>query len=272
MVSIVVSIIIGLIQGVLEWLPVSSEGSTSLFLTAFTNVSPETSVKLALFLHAGTAVSALTYYRSEVWSLVSLLPEWRYSEAFEETPELAFLIAATVTSIVSGFTIYKLLIDVANALAGGVFISAIGGLLIITGLIQQRAETHSCDHRKEPGAIDAVLIGFLQGVAVLPGVSRSGTTVSALLLRDYEASVSLELSFLLSIPAAFGAGVLVVLETGGVPSMDPVVGATAFVVSAGVGYLTIDALVRVVERIRFWLVCLFFGGLAVIGGGIVFLV
>jgi len=115
--------------------------------------------------------------------------------------------------------------------------------------------------------LDAVLVGVLQGLAVLPGVSRSGTTVSALLLRGHEGEASLRLSFVLSIPAALGAGVLVVLDEG-LPTVDPGPAALALAVSAAVGYLTVGALVRLVGRVAFWQVCVGFGALAVLGGGV----
>ena len=72
----------------------------------------------------------------------------------------------------------------------------------------------------------------------------------------------------MSIPAALGAGVLVLGETGGLESLSPVAGVVAVLVSGIVGYLTIDALMRLVERIAFWKVCVILGGLAVLGGGL----
>ena len=262
-ISVLISFIIGVIQGVLEWLPVSSEGITSLYLGIFTDVSPENSVKMALFLHGGTAVSALTYYRKRVVELLRSNGEWRINP---DNTELVFLVVATFSSVIVGFTVYKLLVNLVTSLAGGVFITGIGVLLVFTGLIQKEAEDKAGRHRETPTVKDAVLIGSLQGLAILPGVSRSGTTVSALLLRDYEAPISLELSFLLSIPAAFGAGVLILLETGEVPSMNPLSASAAFAVSAAVGYVTIDALMKAVKKVNFWLICVFFGGLAVFGG------
>jgi undecaprenyl-diphosphatase len=86
-------------------------------------------------------------------------------------------------------------------------------------------------------------------------------------LHGHDEPNSLELSFVLSIPAAFGAGVLVVLDEG-VPAIDPAGAALALAVSAVVGYLTVDALTRLVERVAFWKVCVGFGALAVVGGGL----
>jgi undecaprenyl-diphosphatase len=90
------------------------------------------------------------------------------------------------------------------------------------------------------------------------------------LLRGHDGSESLRLSFVLSIPAAFGAGVLVLLDDG-LPSIDPGAAAVALGLAAVVGYLTVDALVRVVDRVAFWKVCVGFGTLAVVGGGLLLL-
>jgi len=104
-----------------------------------------------------------------------------------------------------------------------------------------------------PFMTDAVLVGSLQGLAILPGVSRSGTTISALLLRGYDATTAFRLSFLLSIPAALGAGGLAVLDTGPT-GVGPAATAVALVTSAGVGFATIGGLLQIVRRIAFWAV------------------
>jgi len=87
-----------------------------------------------------------------------------------------------------------------------------------------------------------------------------------LLLRGYGGPVSLRLCFFLSIPASLGAACLVVRTTGGVPGVLPLSAAVALVTSAVVGYLTIDALMRFVERVPFWAVCVALGAVAVVGG------
>lgn len=103
-------------------------------------------------------------------------------------------------------------------------------------------------------------------MTILPGVSRSGTTASVLLFRGYEGPAAFRLSFLLSIPAGIGAGVLILLDDG-----LPTTGAEALIalaVSAIVGYAMIDAIMKVVHRVDFWIVCVVLGGLAVLGGGL----
>ena len=269
--SVVLEVVIGILQGIFEWLPISSEGNITLFLNVVANIEPSVAVQLSLFLHAGTAVSALAYYREEVTSLVRTLPSWRPERAFDrERSELTFLVVATLMTGVVGIPALLLLEELVSELAGGAFVALIGGLLIVTGIIQRGVEGRS-GGRDTPDLVDAVLVGGLQGLAILPGISRSGTTASALLLRGHDGPSSFQLSFLLSIPAAIGGGLLPLLDSG-IPAISPAMAAIALTTSAIVGYLTIDALMRVVERVAFWGVCVGLGGLAVLGGGLVYVV
>lgn len=264
----VVAAVVGLAQGILEWLPVSSEGGVAILVTFLTGSSPAVATQLALFVHAGTAVSALGYYRAEVRTVLASLREWRPRTAFtEDTADLSFLALATLATGLTGIPALLALETLVSELTGGAFVALIGGLLVLTGLLQRFAAWVSLGGRDRPDWQDALLVGGLQGIAVLPGISRSGTTISALLLRGHDGSASLRLSFLLSIPAALGANAVVVLRDG-IPVVSPTAAAIALAVSAVVGYLTVGALVALVERVPFWAVCVGFGGLAVVGGGL----
>ncbi|HKL30601.1 MAG TPA: undecaprenyl-diphosphate phosphatase [Natrialbaceae archaeon] len=271
--------LLGVLQGVFEWLPISSEGNVAMALTALGR-NPESSVQLALFLHLGTAMAATVYYRRSIVEVLETMPEWRPRTAFERgTAETSFLAIATIASGVVGVIGYALLEEAVSTLSGGAFVALIGFLLIVTGVLQRTAGDGESDDdgdgagaaatSRRPTAFDAVLVGALQGLAVLPGVSRSGTTTSALLLRRYEGEQAFRLSFLLSIPAALGAGLLVALDAGGVPNVSPASGAIALATAAVVGYATIDLLMRVVRRVAFWGVCVGLGALAVVGGALV---
>lgn len=270
MVEWLVAVVVGTVQGLLEWLPVSSEGAVALALTVL-DTDPATATRFALFLHAGTAAAATVYYRDVLAGILRTAPGWRPGSAFDgPQADLSFFAIATVTSGVVGVGGYLALSEVASATAGGTFVAAIGALLLATGLFMRVAERRAGKVRDRPDIADAFLVGVLQGLAVLPGVSRSGTTVSALLLRGHEGEASLRLSFVLSIPAAFGAGLLVVLDDG-LPTIGAGPALLALALSAVVGYLAVDALVRLVERVAFWQVCVGFGALAVAGGGVLVL-
>lgn len=267
----VAAVIAGVFQGIFEWLPISSEGNVAIALAAL-GASPTAAVQFALFLHLGTALSASVYYRESIARALSNARAWRPARAWQgESATTTFLVAATLVSGVVAVAAYLTLMAVVSELSAGVLVAGIGALLVITGLVQRFAEGVSLPGRTAPDAVDVVLVGILQGLAILPGVSRSGTTVSALLLRGHDGESALRLSFLLSVPAQVGAGLLVVAEVGGLPDVPPGPGLLALGLAAGVGLLTIDALVRVVRRVAFWAVCVILGGLAVLGGAAVVL-
>ena len=263
----VVAILAGIVQGIVEWLPVSSQGNLSLFLT-LVGTSPEHALQLALFLQLGTTISSALYYRDDICESLEAVPEWRPTTAFVGANAVtSFVVVACLATGLIGVPIYFLAADIASELSGGLFIAAIGVLLVATGVLQLASESVELADRAEPTFRDAVIVGAFQGLSILPGVSRSGITTSVLLFRSYRAPSAFRLSFLLSIPTGLGAGALIYVTEGGIPGVSPVAAVTAIVTSAVVGYATIGALMRVVERIPFWIVCFGLGGLAIVGGG-----
>ncbi|WP_418284184.1 undecaprenyl-diphosphate phosphatase [Halorubrum sp. DTA46] len=264
-----VAILAGIVQGIVEWLPVSSQGNLALVLT-LVGTDPAVALQLALFLQLGTTLSAATYYRDEIRTALAAVPGWRPRAAYEGDNAIAsYVVVACLLTGVVGIPLYLFAVDLAGQLTGGVFIAVIGVLLIATGVLQFASESVSMGGRTTPTLRDSVLVGAVQGVAILPGISRSGVTTSAFLFRSYEPPAAFRLSFLLSIPASLGAAVLTLLSAGGLPGISLSAAAVALSVSAVVGYLTIDVLMRVVDRVPFWAVCFGLGGLAIVGGGVV---
>lgn len=268
-IELTTAIIAGILQGIVEWLPVSSQGNIALFLTVV-NFPPQMALQLALFLQIGTTLSAVSYYREDIIDALHILPTWRPQNAFEPTNALiSFILLASVVTGIVGIPLYIYAVDFAEQLSGGIFIVLIGLLLIFTGAIQLFSDSIGQGFREQPTMFDACIVGAVQGLAILPGVSRSGMTTSALLFRSYDPPVVFQLSFLLAIPASIGAAGLTIAGAGGLPGITPVAALTATVTSAVVGYFTIDALLRVVERIPFWSVCFGLGGIAILGGVVV---
>ena len=270
--ELTIAILAGIVQGIVEWLPVSSQGNLSLVLTLL-GTEPEVALQLALFLQVGTTLSAATYYRDEIQTALAAAPGWRPQTAYDgDNAITSYIVIASFMTGVVGIPLYIFAVDLASQLTGGLFIAGIGLLLIATGLLQLASESVSMGRHTAPTLVDSILVGTVQGIAILPGVSRSGMTTSAFLFRSYEPPAAFRLSFLLSIPASLGAAVLTLVSAGGLPGISPTAAAVALSVSAVVGYLTIDALMRVVERVPFWTVCFALGGLALVGGGVVSIV
>ncbi|WP_144924254.1 undecaprenyl-diphosphate phosphatase [Halorubrum salsamenti] len=267
--DLLIAILAGIVQGIVEWLPVSSQGNLSLVL-ALVGMEPDVALQLALFLQVGTTLSAATYYRGEIRTALEAVPGWRPRAAYEGDNAIAsYIVVACLMTGLVGIPLYVFAVDLVGQLTGGMFISVIGVLLIATGLLQLASESVSMGGHTAPTLTDSLLVGAVQGIAILPGISRSGMTTSAFLFRSYEPPAAFRLSFLLSIPASLGAAVLTLLSAGGLPGISPTAALVALSVSAIVGYLTIDALMRVVDRVPFWAVCFGLGGLAIAGGGIV---
>jgi undecaprenyl-diphosphatase len=171
-------IVLGIVQGVTEWLPISSEGMVSLLSELFGLDEP---VNTALFLHAGTLLAAIWYFRDE----------WRAVVAFER-PRLARVLAiATAVSLPIGFVLHSY---VAVTTGSTIFIITGLGLVATAALHAYRASWHLGEDTT------AFITGVLQGCAVIPGVSRSGSTFFGLSLHGYEPEELLTISYMLSVP------------------------------------------------------------------------
>ncbi|WP_459808619.1 undecaprenyl-diphosphate phosphatase [Halopiger thermotolerans] len=265
--DLLIAVLAGIVQGIVEWLPVSSQGNLSLFLT-LVGTAPDQALQLALFLQVGTTLSSALYYRDDIRDSLEAVPEWRPSTAFTGANAVTtFVVVACLATGLIGIPLYILAADFVSELSGGLFIAAIGVLLVATGILQLVSESIALEDRETPTLRDAVIVGAFQGLSILPGISRSGVTTSVLLFRSYRAPSAFRLSFLLSIPAGLGAGVLTVVTEGGIPGVSASAAALAIATSAVVGYATIGLLMRVVERIPFWIVCFGLGGVAIVGGG-----
>jgi undecaprenyl-diphosphatase len=242
------AIILGIVQGFAEWLPISSEGMNSLILVNFFDMTLAEAVPYAIWLHLGTLLAATIYFRKDILEILKGLRKHKI------TPDTTnFLIVATLfTGIIGGllyaFGIAKLDIN------GAIATALIGILLIITGIMQKTAKKTNLN--KKVTWTDAVITGIAQGFAVLPGISRSGTTYSVLLLRKYEANQALRLSFLMSIPAVAAATAGLVLLEGIFFSAGSVL---AIGISFVVGYLTIGILLKAARKIDFSWFCIGLG-------------
>ena len=256
------ALIIGLLQGVFEWLPVSSEG----IITAtgmLGQLEPVVAIQLALFVHLGTAMAAAGYHRSTLRGWMRDLPTM-------DDAALRFWIVATAVTGVVGIVIYRSIVALLAGVGAAVAVAMIGGLLVLTGAIQL-VDAGSDETRTKVTLGDALLIGILQGTAIIPGISRSAVTTSGLLLLGVDGPAAFRLSFLLAIPASVGAAGLAVLDAGGIPAVAfgpaVVTVGTAALVGAG----TIGVLMRIAERVDFSVLAIGFGMLTIGGAGVMLL-
>jgi len=256
-------LILGAIQGIAEWLPVSSEGLLTLVQLHVFGKTFATSLGTALWLHLGTVIAAVVYFRSDVVRIVRRLPSWiarRPQMTDDDRRLMDFLAIATAATGVLGLPL--LAVSFQADLVMRAATALIGGLLILTGILQRVARSFGTRASSDAGTGDAILTGLMQGLAVLPGVSRSGFTVAALLFRQFEETEALRLSFLMSIPAILGAQVLV--ELSGFVELDWSAAVAGTGAAALVGWATIAGLIRVARRLPFWAVAIGLGVLTLI--------
>jgi undecaprenyl-diphosphatase len=256
-------LILGVVQGIAEWLPISSEGINTLILIHFFDEPTDEAIARTIWLHLGTLLAALLYFRREVSGLLRHLPQYATERGDSKRSELnaltTFLMVSTVLTGVVGAPLIVIGLRQESVPAGAIM-AIIGAFLIITGLVQRYARL-STGTETTPGRKDAVLLGVVQGFSALPGLSRSGLTVSALLFRGYETERAVGLSFLMSIPVTLAAAVGISVF-GGV-SVD--LAAVGSVVTAFLfGILTIGALMRIATRVAFWKFCIIVGVLSLL--------
>ena len=253
-------VLLGALQGIMEWLPVSSTGGLVVVMVELLEYSSERSASLAFFLHLGTAVSAALYFRRDVRRILGGLG--RYRPGFSGENRMAsFLMVSTAISGSLGYALFASL--GVYALPGDLLLGMVGAALVATGLIQRFSRGGGGRTADDLDLRDSILLGVVQAFSVIPGLSRSGVTVSALLFRGYRAADALRLSFLMGIPAVLGAQAGLAATTG-IPDMPAGELAAGLAASAAVGYLLIGALLRVARRVRFWLFAVLMGAVALL--------
>ena len=262
MIGILEQIILGLVQGIAEWLPISSEGMIFLVKNNFfPGSSFEETIKLALFLHLGTFFAALIYLRKEVWKLVKTFFSYNPSKK-QDKKILGFIIIATLISGIFGILLLQFIASSVNLLTGRIINAGIGILLLVTGYLEVKSKTDGVRKNKDLTRNDSIALGFAQGAAVLPGLSRSGLTVSAFLLRRFDKTSALKLSFLLSLPIVLIGNILwnfkdLALMSGMFYGM---------VIAFVFGLLTIHGLIKISKKINFGYFVGAFGILMIIAG------
>lgn len=208
------SVIVGVVQGLAEFLPISSSGHIVLtqYLLGVRQVGAAHQPDLAfeVILHLGTLVSVLIFFKKSLWRLVQSL----YTKDMqEERMKILWLGVATVPAVIAAL-LFK---DFFDTVPGNPFMVA--SLLIVTGLVLFIPRLVKGGDEKV-AVKGAIMMGLGQAFAILPGISRSGSTIAAGLMSGVKAEKAAEFSFLMSIPAIMGGFVLTmndkIEETGSV--------------------------------------------------------
>ncbi len=251
------SAILGLIQGVAEFLPISSSGHLALFQQLFNLKSAEeTDVFFDVLLHLGTLISVFLYYWSDVWEMIleffRFIRDLATGQHTDRVPPARRMILLMIVGTLPLFLILpiKSRIEALNN-----YPLAIGFALLVTGTLLFVSDRLAKGRKDEHSAtiVDCLLVGCGQAVATVPGLSRSGTTIAVGLLRGYDRDFAVRYSFLLSLPAVIGANILSVgdaVEAGIDTSLLPIY-AVGVVIAAVSGYFAIRLVNLLTDKGKF---------------------
>ncbi len=260
--TIVQSIILGIIQGLTEWLPISSSGMIFLAMSNFYGINDLNILfQYALFLHLGTFLSALIYFWKDVKKIISTPIKLNYSN-IEEKKIFKFLLITTIISGIIGFVILKLLNSFENSLeiTGKTITFSVGLLLLFTGFMQLKVKNSGLRDSRDLKNKDGIILGIAQGLSTLPGLSRSGITVSSLLLKKFNDTTALKLSFLMSLPIVLIGNILINLDQFSLNGT----AIYGLIFSFIFGLITIHGLMKLSRKINFGFFALIFGILMII--------
>jgi undecaprenyl-diphosphatase len=227
--SILEAVVLGIIQGLTEFLPVSSSGHLVLFQKILRVSGP--TLFFDTLVHGGTLAAVLVVLRADIGALLRRPVQ----------PLTAYLILGTLPAVAAALIFSE---RIEAAFESGAFL---GFAFLITALLLALAEILSkkagrLRRKEEMTWVDSLLIGLFQAAAIVPGISRSGSTLSASLARGLDRDFAARFSFLLSIPAILGALTLQIKDLaggGGAGLAGP--GAEGSVPAAGLGFLPLAA-------------------------------
>jgi undecaprenyl-diphosphatase len=244
------AIIAGFLQGIFEWLPISSQGNI-LGIFTILGSDPKLALQLAVMLHAGTLISAIVYFRKEI-------KEMMLTKTSEDKKMLKFIFIATFATAITAIPSFLILEEfLGTGVAFVLLLLAI--LLIITGILQL---TKKKVGNGELTIKNAILAGLGQGFAVLPGVSRSGTTTSVLLFRGFTPQDAFKISFIMSIPAVLLAEIGYGLIKGFLFDNYALL---ALFIAFVVGLVSMDLLIKAARKINFAYFCFLLAAIYFIG-------
>ena len=286
--SLLQAIIIGIIQGATEFLPVSSSGHLALFKILF-HVNTDTGLMFDVMLHLGTLIAIFAVYYKDIIRMVveafkiirdvfiNIVRFFRNKFGKEENEYLKI--------VTNGYRKFVLLVIVSTIPTGIIglvasdFVEMASEILLIPGIcliitsillfISDRIQGGN-KGPKNVSYTNGFIIGICQGIATLPGLSRSGTTIAACLISGFDRRFAVKYSFIMSIPAVLGAAILELKDfsTAALSGTEILYYVIGMAVAAIVGYICIKTMLVIVRNKKFTIFsiyCLIIGALS-IGG------
>jgi undecaprenyl-diphosphatase len=273
------AIVLGIIQGLTEFLPVSSSGHLVIFQHLFQITAPVASFDI--YVHLGTLFVVIIFFRKDLMAMLTALIKSISSLCKQNTSsasinnskdtgskelKLAFLIVAgSIPTGIIGIFFYK----IADKLFSSILL--VGFMLLITGILLWLTRIPKQNNKgiDKFSASAAIIIGLVQGTAIMPGISRSGSTIAVGLLLGLDKQIAARYSFLLSIPAICGATVLDLFSTHTSPMIPAHISLIGMCSSFIVGYFALSLLMYLVKNGRMYVFspyCFLAGGIALLLG------
>lgn len=241
-------VLLGALQGIFEWIPISSQGLITIFSSFI--VTDINSIDFSLFLHLGTMFAVLIFFRKDWINLILL----------RDKELLRFFIIASIVSLSLGFVVYKTIGDIA---IGSGLLFLIGFGLLLTSWFQKK------DIRLNMNKdFNSVIVGLLQGISVIPGVSRSGSTIFGLSLKENDPSEILKKSYIISLPAVAASTGYIFINNPSISSFPWIALLSSFVF----GIISLKVLLDFSKKVNFSKITMTFGILCLIGGIIEWLI
>ena len=232
------AVILGIVQGIAEFLPISSSGHLVVLQQVFG--MEEHSFTFDIVVHIGTLVAIIIVFWQDIWSIIK--------KPFSRLTGL--LIVASLPAVIAGFFMR----NVIEYLRGGLWL---GIMFIITGfllLIADRLPEGDKESDNDITYLDALIVGIMQALALPPGISRSGTTITGALGRGLKRATAARFSFLMAMIAIAGAGFLETVELLTSEGVYETVGVLqmffGFMASLLVGYLSIRLLLKLIKSCK----------------------
>ena len=270
--TVIQGILLGILQGIAEFLPISSSGHLAVMQKLFS--LEEVPLLFDIMLHLATLLAVVLYFRKKIWTLLCVFGRLIVrrpapkavnkddllcgTEARGRMTILAVIITTVVTGAIGVFT-SKLIPDMpVKVTCAGFIVTAI--LLVVSSIIERRnssAVKNSAEKNDGIKWYQAIVIGVMQGIGTLPGISRSGSTIAGSQLCGVNRAAAGEYSFIVSIPAILGAFLLELkdfAEVGSTVGAAPVIAGCA--AAFAWGYISLAVLMKIIRKGKLeWFAC-----------------
>ena len=282
--SVIQGILLGILQGIAEFLPISSSGHLAVAQNIFG--LDDLPLLFDVFLHLATLAAVCLYFWRKIWELLKCFGRWisRSPKVKENSKDydvvlaqkdlanrkiIIAIILSTIVTGVMGIITSKLIPNLSiKVTCCGFLVTSL--FLILSSVIEKRSSkiSQNSDDKKNPSVskVQALIIGFMQGIGTLPGISRSGSTIAGALFCGVDRSLAGEYSFIISIPAILGAFILELKDLGEVSSTigaAPVIAGCA--AAFATGYISLTFLMKMIKKGKLQYFALYLIPLAIFG-------